>query len=132
MRIHSIAKLIEATSQMSGATAAMEDQIYRIAARLNSGIDLDNRPFAPYKNTKVAHKNSRPLERAARLFEGPHYDTEHGGSGLELKATIFGNAAKIARYQNEKRRFIGYSQLDREEVREKLKQVLVENFKRLR
>jgi hypothetical protein len=132
IRITALKRLLFATSELGTSTHPMEQQIGRTIERLNRGVDLNGNSFAPYEYKNVKHLHSRPLERAARLFESPRYDITSNANGMELKATITGQAAKIATYQNIKRRFVGFSRTDRPEIREELKSKLGEAFRRWR
>ncbi len=125
-QITAIKRLIEATSSFGNSTHVVEQQVTRIQGRLRRGVDVDGNSFAPYKDPRAAHANSRPLERAARLFESPAYDFARTLEGAEFKATITGQAAKIAVYQNVRRRFLGYSDADKKEVRTELMSMIAE------
>lgn len=128
-KIMSLKRLIQASASLGNSTHVMEQQTARTQNRLNQGVDLDGATFKPYKDQTRAHPNSRPLEHASRLFESPHYDLTKTLSGCEIRMTITGEAARIARYQNVKRRFIGFARSDRGDVRQEMKHMLVEAFR---
>ena len=130
--ILSIKKLIAATSNFSHSPKVMENQAARTRFRLDQGIDVTGSVFAPYKDKTRTHPNSRPLQRAARLFESPRYDTTNVLGGSEFRMTITGQAAKIARYQNIRRKFIGFSAQDRSDVKRDIFSMISETFKRWR
>ena len=112
----SVKKLMAATSEMGGSTAPIKNQVGRIQARLNQGVTSLGQSMAPYKDPKRKYGNSRPLQRASRLFDSPEYSIEKTFSGVDMRATITGQAAKIAMYQNVRRNFLSFSEENAEEV----------------
>lgn len=119
-RITALKRLLSATSDFGGSVHVMEKQTERTQSRLSQGVDLGGQTFAPYKDRKRKHLNSRPLEHAARLFESPKYDLSRNLEGATMKMTITGMAARIARYQNFRRRFVGFARSDRPEVKREI------------
>lgn len=131
-RITSIRRLIEAADSFGESTHVMEQQTARTQARLEQGVDLDSNTFTPYKYPNKLHDNDRPLQRAARLFEGVKYNVNKALGGVDFKMTMSGEPAKIAYYQNLRRRFMGFSRSDRTDAKEELGRVLMEAFKNAR
>lgn len=131
IEVKSIRKLISATTDFGHSTHVVERQVVRTQERLNRGVDVFGNKFAPFKDDRV-RRNSRPLQRAARLFEGPRFDLVQTLTGQEFVATISGQAAKIANYQNVNRKFVGFSRQDRSEIREDLKFMIGNAFKNWR
>jgi hypothetical protein len=116
MKIMSIKRLMFATKNIGHSTAVMEQQIQRSRDRLNMGVDLSGRSFAPYKENRPSNQ-SRPLAKASRLWSDARYSMSNTLDGFELTATITGRAAEIATYQNVKRRFVGFSGDDKDLVK---------------
>ena len=129
MRIMVIKRLITAVDGMGMNTSVMEQQIQRSKERLNMGVDLNGGTFAPYKDDRPSNQN-RPLAQAARLWDDVRYSSSRTLEGFELTATITGEAAKIAIYQNVKRRFVGYSSGDRDLAKQGVSTMLREAMKR--
>jgi hypothetical protein len=132
IRIRAISRLMRATHEIGSSTTPSENQVSRIKSRLVSGTDVDGNTFAPYKNPKVKRANSRPLQQAARLFESPQFDNEVNFTGISFKFSITGIAAKIAIYQNFRRRFLGFSRQDRPEVKHDIANELRKAFRSTR
>lgn len=120
--------MMHAVKSMENHQEVMEAQIDRTKQRLNTGVDVDGKLFAPFKDPKVKHINSRPLQRAAMLYEPVRYDVVHGLAGAELHASISGTAAKIGRFQNSLRKFSGWSREDRAAMREDFGRALMKSF----
>ena len=129
MRITSIKRLMFAAENLGHSTTVMEQQIQRSRDRLNMGVDLNGGTFAPYKDDRPSNQN-RPLAQAARLWDDVRYSSSRTLEGFELTATITGQAAKIAIYQNVKRRFVGYSSGDRDLAKQGISTMLREAMKR--
>ena len=123
MQITAIKKLLRALDDVGAHSTVMEEQMIRTRDRLNAGVDVDGRPFAPYK-TRRPYNHTRPLLHAAQLFDPVKYDGTRSAVGFELKASIFGQAARIAYYQNFRRKFLGFSREDRRQVRDDLADAL--------
>lgn len=118
LKFHSIKNLIHAVDSFPEHASVIQNQVRRIQDRLSSGKTTSGESFRDFKDKKVYHKNSRPLQRAARLFEGARIEHSKALVGdVKFTASITGQAAIIARYQNSMRRFLGYSSSDRREVR---------------
>lgn len=133
IEITSVKRLLAASFDLGLSTHTMEEQTRRTQERLNQGVDLEGGQFKPYKDPNRKHDNTRPLQRAAKLFDDAKYDVEKTSSdGLVLKMTIHGMAARIARYQNVMREFLGYAKSDRSSVRSEIKLMLSEAFRRWR
>lgn len=129
IKITSLHRLLSATTDFGKSTKPVEHQISRVQARLSQGIDVEGNSFAPYKDQKRKHPHSRPLEHAAKLFEPTSFDLERNLTNSEFRASIHGQAARIAVYQNVRRKFLGYSRRDREEVMSDMKQTLREAWR---
>lgn len=130
MVIKSIAKLLGAASSVRRSAAPlMQQQVDNIQDRLDRGVDIFGNEFAPYLDQK-RFRGRRPLSRAASLFDGARVDASTSSQGgVEIRATIVGEAAKIAHYQNVKRRFLGYSLDDRREVMASIRKALAEGYR---
>ena len=120
--------MIAATTTIN-SSHVVEQQVRRIQDRLDQGVDLEGQRFAPYKYPKRQHDNDRPLQRAARLFEGASYSVDHEHGGATIKGTIHGIPAKIAFYQNRMRKFVGYSRQERQEAKEGIMATIAEAFR---
>jgi hypothetical protein len=131
-QITSIKRLLHATSELGGSTTVVEKQVVRTQERLNRGVDVNEQAFKPFKDPERYHKNSRPLEHAAMLFTDCKYDIERTLSGMDMRFILIGEAAKIAKYQNKMRKFIGWSKLDKDEIMRDLRQELGEAFRQWR
>ena len=129
MKITAIKRLMAAVDNMGQSTSVMEQQIQRTRDRLNSSIDLRGSTFLPYKEDRPTNHN-HPLALAARLWDDTRYSSSRTLEGFELMATITGQAAKIAIYQNVKRRFVGFSHGDRDVVKQGISTMLKETMKR--
>ncbi len=115
IKIRSIQRLMYATSSVGQAgRPLMEAQIRRTRDRLNQGTDLFGNAFDGYKDDRPHPGHERPLMFASRLFDDMDYSVEpQPDGGVEIVGTITGEAAKIARYQNFNRRFLGFSTEDK-------------------
>lgn len=114
MKVTSIKRLMDTANNMgAGLTRANEGHIGRVQDRLNAGIDVHGNPFAPYKDPE-RYTASRPLSKAAHLFDDTKYSVAQGVKGVESTASIVGMAARIAFFQNVHRRFVGFSIEDRQ------------------
>lgn len=131
IKIKAINRLLRATDTFGTHSSVMESQIQRTRERLNFGIDIHGASFAPYKEDRPTNQD-RPLARAARLFDDVRYTYNHTLEGFDLVATITGQAAKIANYQNVKRRFVGYSTEDRRFVKQGVVAMLKEAMRNAR
>lgn len=129
VRINSLKALLYAVSEMRHATNLVENQVKSTQDRLNSGTDVDGKMFAKYKTVRPSNQ-SRPLLLASRLFDGASLGSQEMFDGTFLQATISGNAAIIARYQNSMRRFVGFSDDDRRVARESALSIISENMKK--
>ena len=118
-----VGRLIRAVDALN-VSSLVADQVGKIKERLSRGVGLDGKAFSGFKNPDANHANSKPLQRASRLFDSPTFTFERGLASTEAKATITGQAAKIAYYQNKMRKFVGFSESDRAEARATLSQML--------
>lgn len=131
IKIKAINRLMRATDTFGAHSSVMESQIQRTRERLNLGIDVNGASFAPYKEDRPTNQE-RPLARAARLFDDVRYTYNRTLEGFDIIATITGQAAKIAHYQNVKRRFIGYSAEDRRSIKQGVAAMLKEAMRNAR
>lgn len=129
MKIKSISKLIAAAASVRKAsTPIMQQQIENTQSRLDRGVDIFGNEFAPYLD-QDRFRGQRPLSRAASLFDEARVDASTSSQGgVEFRASITGEAAKIAHYQNVKRRFLGYSADDRRDAVSGVRKALKEGF----
>ena len=130
MKIKSMSKLLAAAGTIRRvAEPIMRNQIRNTQDRLNQGVDVSGDNFTPYLD-QGRFRGREPLSRAASLFDEARVDVSTSSQGgVEIRATITGEAAKIAHYQNIKRRFLGYSAEDRREAMLSIRRALREGFK---
>ena len=129
-KINIISRLMASVQLVGNNTDIMENQVKRIRQRLIAGRDVEDKLFAPYKDKNVKHKNSRPLQRAVRLFDEVDFEHSRGiGGGVDFHAQITGRAAKIAAFQNIKRNFAGFSRTDMSEARQDFRNAILEGMK---
>lgn len=119
LKVNSIKKIMYAADAFGSNPDVLPRQIQNIRERLNSGVDSNGEAFAPYMTERKTN-HDRPLELASRLFDGVHYSSENTLENTLVKATISGEAAKIAGYQNVKRKFMPFSEKDRDDVRKQV------------
>lgn len=115
IKITALKRLAYAASTLGSSDSIMPDQVRSIRDRLNTGTDSNGQSFAPYATQRKTN-HSRPLALASRLFDDVQYSTETTLSWRLVKATISGQAAKIAGYQNMKRDFMSFSQKDKDDI----------------
>lgn len=121
IQITSIKRLIYASNNVGpGLQKSAERQVSVMKERVSSGTGVGGDLFAPYKDPSRYH-SPHPLAHAAKLFDNVDYKLGYGvGGALEASATITGQAAKIALYQNLHRKFIGYSMTDKKQLFENI------------
>lgn len=130
MKINTISRLMSAASSVGQASESiMKQHIENTQSRLDHGVDIFGNEFAPYLDQE-RFRGRRPLSRAASLFDEARVDASTSSQGgVEFRAAIVGEAAKIAHYQNVKRRFLGYSDEDRRDMVIGIRKALKEGFK---
>lgn len=130
IKIKSVDRLIAGVASLhTGLT--LNEQIATVRSRLDSGVDIRGAQFAPYKDPTRKRDNSRPLQRAAMLYQGASYHTVSSSvDGFEVRATITGQAARIAFFQDRMRKFHGFSQTDCREMRDRVVEELKKGINR--
>jgi hypothetical protein len=119
IKIMTVERLLRSIDTIHLRSNPMEEQLQRTRDRLRSGIDVDGRTFAKYKNDNPKN-HSRPLEKAVHLYDHAKVMSGPDIGGAEFSLGISGRAAVIATYQNVRRTFSGFSDEDRSLVRENL------------
>lgn len=128
VQIRSVSRLIAAVASIRDPQKVVPQQISRIQERLSSGVDFQGHPFAPYK-TDRPQNHDRPLQYAAELFDDARIEAKVGGHDVQFFAKIYGQAAKIARYQNVRRKFLPFSDRDHREFRSSLLGMLKDGWR---
>lgn len=121
-------KLAKAVEVAQADSSLMEGQLDRMKRRTSAGVDVDGVPFAPYS---CPEKDGQlvPLGAGDRLIDRARVDVASSLDGVDLIATIDGEAGTIASAQNKLRHFIGYSDSDRQEIVSEYKAAIMRNLR---
>lgn len=113
--MNAVTKLIVAVKLAQQDHSIMERQLRRMQDRTRSGVDIHGVAFAPFKRLPKDGRQT-PLGRGGLLIARARVGSVNSLDGTALRATITGQAAKIAYYQNRRRQFWGFSQQDKLDV----------------
>lgn len=127
--IISLDRLSSAIQRVHGQDL-LKEQMRRTQSRLKSGIDLDGKPFAPLKEKSKSGEVRQPIKSLASCLDSASYSEDNSLTGMRFSARLVGRLAQIAFFQNMTRRFWGYSDQDKQEVRRGLTERLREELGR--
>lgn len=109
-----LGRLLYAFELVQQEKSLIENQLDRMADRTAAGVDINGRPFKPYKHQP---KDGRrvPLGRGGdTLIKRAKISASTSLGEGGLRATMDGTTGKIGAYQNKMRPFWGFSENDKE------------------
>lgn len=114
-----VRRLINAVDGVGSNTSVMSSQLSRIVDRNASGRDINGATFAPYLRER---KDGRqvPIVAGPRLLGAAQVGAVPSLDGADLRISVSGKAATIIAWQNRRRRFMGFSDQDRADVKRDL------------